>query len=108
MSTQSAFFSSTYPRGLITRLCGLAWMVWMLWEGAHKMLQGAEGNQVPEAFQTFCMDCHDSDTAKGNLDLEQALKHPLWMPHWRLSNSSPEGCLPPKSLNPVRWSATRC
>ena len=22
------------------------------------------------------MDCHDSDTAKGNLDLEQALKHP--------------------------------
>ncbi len=76
MSTQSAFFSSTYPRGLITRLCGLAWMVWMLWEGAHKMLQGAEGNQVPEAFQTFCMDCHDSDTAKGNLDLEQALKHP--------------------------------
>ena len=36
MSTQSAFFSSTYPRGLITRLCGLAWMVWMLWEGATR------------------------------------------------------------------------
>ena len=83
-------------------------MVWMLWEGAHKMLQGAEGKQVPEAFQTFCMDCHDSDTAKGNLDLEQALKHPPLDASLAFEQLITGGCLPPKSLNPVRWSATRC
>jgi hypothetical protein len=33
----------------------------------------AMGTQAIQLFETYCLDCHDSDTQKGNLDLESML-----------------------------------
>ena len=62
---------------------------------------GAVGDPVVHFVQTQCLDCHDHETAKGNLDLETLshdLNDPLIFRRWeKIHDRVRDGEMPPKS-----------
>jgi len=85
----------------------IACMILLLLPGLGPGLDAAEQSPVLEVLESRCLSCHDADTRKGGVDLEQLLSAPdpldekivaLWE---KVDKAVGEGEMPPKQKKPL-------
>jgi hypothetical protein len=85
----------------------IACMILLLLPGMGPGLGAAERSPALEVLESRCLGCHDSDTRKGGIDLEQLLSAPdplaekiaaLWE---KVDQAVGEGEMPPKKKKPL-------